>query len=67
MNIAATTEPVAAIPGNARLEQETVYPPRLWLSIIAAWTRHLDRRIEEDLRWLDHPGALEDFRRASRG
>ena len=55
MNIAATTEPVAAIPGNARLDNRPPYPPRLWLSMIAAWTRHLDRRIEEDLRWLIIP------------
>ncbi len=40
---------------------------RLWPSLTAAWTRRLDRRIEDDLQGLDHAGVLEDFRRASRG
>jgi hypothetical protein len=67
MSIAATTDPVAAMRPDERPEEEATGPSRLWSSLIAVWTRHLDRRIEADLRWLDHAGALEDFRSASRG
>jgi hypothetical protein len=67
MNIAATKVPVAIIPATARAELANAQGSGLWPSLIAAWTRRLDRRIEDDLRWLDHPGALEDHRRASRG
>lgn len=66
MSIAATTDPVAAMRPDER-PQEVARPSRVWSSLIAVWTRHLDRRIEDDLRWLDHAGALEDFRSASRG
>ena len=67
MDIAATTVPVATIRATARPERASAHRSRLWPSLIAAWTRRLDRRIEDDLRWLDHAGALEDLRRASRG
>ncbi len=66
MSIAATTCPVAAtMLADARLEVETARPAQLWPSLIAAWTRRMDRRIEDDLRWLDR--APEDFRSASHG
>jgi hypothetical protein len=39
----------------------------LWPSLSGAWTRRLEQRIEDDLRWLGHTGVLEDFRSASRG
>jgi hypothetical protein len=68
MSTAATTGlAAAAVPADARSEPETVHLSRLWPHLMAAWARRLDRRIEDDLRWLDHPGALEDFRSASRG
>jgi hypothetical protein len=66
MDIAATTDPLAAIRVNARPKDAAARPSRLWSSLVAVWTRHLDRQIEDDLRWLDHAGALEDFRSASR-
>jgi hypothetical protein len=40
---------------------------RLWRSLLARWTGRLERRIEADLQWLDHPGVREDYRGASRG
>jgi hypothetical protein len=68
MSISATACPAAAaIHANARLEGAPARPSRLWPSLIAAWTRGIDRRIEDDLRWLDHASVLEDFRSASRG
>ncbi len=66
MDIAAPTD-LATIPATARLERETARRSRLWPSLTALWMRRLDQRIEDDLRWLDHGGSLEDFRRASRG
>jgi len=39
----------------------------LWQRLSDAWLRRLERRIEHDLRWLDHDGVSADFRRASRG
>jgi hypothetical protein len=67
MDIATTTDSLTAARAPARLERVTVHPSRLWPALIAAWTRHLDRRVEIDVRRLDHAGALEDFRSASRG
>ena len=67
MDIAAPTD---RSPPSVRLRgwsDETAHRSRLWPSLTAVWTRRLDQRIEDDLRWLDHGGALEDFRRASRG
>jgi hypothetical protein len=67
MSIAATSDPAAVMRADARLEDATARPSRLWSLLIAGWSRRLDRQIEDDLRWLDHAGALEDFRSASRG
>jgi hypothetical protein len=67
MSIAETASPAATtIHANAWLAAAPAPPSALWPSLIAAWTRRLDRRIEDDLRWLDHAGVREDFRSASR-
>ena len=67
MGTAAITDPVTAVRANARLQREAAQPLRLWPSLLAAWTRRLDQRIDDNLRWLDHDGVREDFRRAKRG
>ena len=67
MDTAAPTDQVATIGATARLARETANRTRLWPSLTSVWTRRLDQRIANDLSWLDHGGALEDFRRASRG
>jgi hypothetical protein len=67
MGIAAATNAVSVTATHTRPEQENAGLARLWPSLIAAWTRRLDRRIEDDLRWLDHAGVLDDFRRATHG
>ena len=54
------TAPIAASRAKARLERVTDSPLRLWPSLTAAWTRRLDRRIEDDLRWLDPGPSVED-------
>ena len=48
---------------SARPERERGRPSRLWSSLVAGWTRHLDRRIDEDLRWFDLADSREDIRR----
>ena len=65
MNVTATAEQAVAVEASAHPEQSP-RPSRLWPQLIATWTRRLDRRIEQDLLWLDHGGLLEDFRSASR-
>ena len=65
MNVTATAEQVTAVQTGAH-PQQSARTSRLWPQLIATWTRRLDRRIEQDLRWLDHGGLLEDFRSASR-
>jgi hypothetical protein len=65
MNVTATAEQVAAVQTSAHQKRQDTRPSRLWPQLIAAWTSRLDRRIEQDLRWLDHGGVIEDFRRAS--
>jgi hypothetical protein len=67
MQASITGNSVTAMPANAQPERGTANPPRLWSSLVAAWTRRLDRQIEQELRWLDHGGVMEDFRSASRG
>lgn len=67
MDIAAATDPVAPVHADAPPERDTPDPPRLWPSLIAGWMRHLDRRIDEDMRWFDHAGATKEIRRASGG
>jgi hypothetical protein len=66
MNISATTASLAAVGANTRPVQATARTMRLWPSLTAAWTRRLDQRIEDDLRWLDHAGVMADFRSTSR-
>lgn len=65
MQSAATAHSSSAVLADTALKQDGILRPRLWPSLTAAWMRRLDRRIEQDLCWLDHTGALEDFRRAS--
>ena len=67
MDITATKDRAATSRPPAWVERETASPSGLWPSLLAVWTRRLDQQIEDDLRWLDHAGAQEDFRRASRG
>lgn len=57
----------AAIRADLLLRREAAQPRRLWPWLLAAWTRRLDQRIDDNLRWLDHNGVREDFRRAKRG
>jgi hypothetical protein len=66
MNVTATAEQVATVQASAGPKRQSPRLSRLWPQLIATWTRRLDRRIEQDLRWLDHSGLLEDFRSASR-
>jgi hypothetical protein len=66
MNVTATAEQVATVRASAQPKRPNTRPSRLWPQLIAAWTSRLDRRIEQDLCWLDHGGVIEDFRRASR-
>ena len=67
MDIARTADPAAAACVSALPERQRGRPSWLWPSLVAGWTRHLDRRIEDDLRWFDLAGSREDIRRASRG
>jgi hypothetical protein len=66
MNIALTTD-FTAMGAKVRPEHAPARTMRLWPSLSAAWTRHLEQRIEDDLNWLGHTGVLEDFRSASHG
>ena len=61
MDIAAPTDQVATIACDARLARETASRSRLWPSLTAAWTRRLDQRIDDDLSWFDHGGALRGY------
>ena len=65
--ITITVVPVDAMHANLKWEQGTTGLTRLWRSLIAKWTGRLERPIEADLDWLDHPGVREDFRGATRG
>ena len=67
METAAITDPVEALRADARRDGATGTASRLWPSMIIAWTLRLDRRIEDDICWVDYAGALKDFRSASRG
>ncbi len=67
MSTAVIAAPIVASRANARPEQAAVRSMGLWPSLSEAWTRRLEQRIEDDLRWLGHTGVLEDFRSASRG
>jgi hypothetical protein len=67
MHIAAGTAPIANGRAAAPLEHVTANPLRLWPSLTAAWMRHLDRRIDDDLRWFDARSTRDEFRSASRG
>jgi hypothetical protein len=67
MGVSAISHPLSAGGAPARREWALSRPWRLWPALIARWTQRLDRQIEKDLRWLDHPGVLDDYRRASRG
>ena len=55
---------IIAIRATVRLVRAAPGPVRLCRVLVDAWLRHLERRIEDDLRWLDHDGVSEDFRRA---
>jgi hypothetical protein len=66
MDMNPTADPATAC-AHAGLERERGHPSRLWSSLVAGWTRHLDRQIEEDLRWFDIAGPREDIRGTSRG
>ena len=62
---------ITVVPADAmhasRERQGTTGLTRLWRSLIARWTRRLDRQIVADLDWLDHPGVRDDFRGATHG
>jgi hypothetical protein len=59
--------PIIAIRATVRLVRAAPGPVRLCRVLVDAWLRRLERRIVDDLRWLDHDGLREDFRRSSRG
>jgi hypothetical protein len=67
MNVSAMASSGAMAQATVRLEPQAARPSGLWSSLAMAWTRRLDRRVEEDLCWLGHSGVLEDFQRASCG
>lgn len=67
MSMSATTNALAAASEAARRDRDVFATRRLWPSLLLWWTQRLDARIEQDLRWLDHAGVLDDHRRASRG
>jgi hypothetical protein len=66
MDVTPTADPAGACT-QVRPERERGRPSRLWSSLVAGWTRHLDRRIDEDLRWFDITDSREDIRGTSRG
>lgn len=63
--MSATTDPIVAIHAVACWEREKPMPARLWRSLSERWLHRLDRRVADDVRWLEHDGVLEDVRRAS--
>jgi hypothetical protein len=65
--ITVTVVPTEAMHANRRPDQGATGLTLLWRALIARWTGRLERRIEMDLQWLDHPGVLDDYRGASRG
>lgn len=64
--ITITVVPADAMHADPRRERGATGLTRLWRSLIARWTGRMERRIEADLRWLDHPGVLDDHRGAFR-
>lgn len=67
MGVSATSHSLIAAGTQARRAWGAPFPFRPWSALITRWTQRLDRQIEADLRWLDHPGVLDDYRSASRG
>jgi hypothetical protein len=67
MAVSAVPDPLAGGRPTAQRDAQPSSPLRLWPALFAKWTERLDRRIEADLRWLDHTGVLEDCRRSSGG
>ena len=65
--ITITVVPADAMHVIPRQERGAGGLTRLWRSLIARRAGRLERRIEADLEWLDHPGIREDFRGASHG
>jgi hypothetical protein len=65
--ITITVVPADAMDADPRRNRGATGLTRLWRSLLARWTGRLERRIEADLQWLDHPGVREDYRGASRG
>jgi hypothetical protein len=67
MHIAAGTARIANGRAGAPLDRVTASPLRLWPSLTAAWMRHLDRRIDDDLSWFDPRSTSDEIRSAPRG
>ena len=63
MDIAANAASVTVV----RSTWKPVRREALWPSLASVWTRHLDRRVEQDVHRLDHPGVLADMQEALHG
>jgi hypothetical protein len=66
MDFAAIMDPARTARAHVPPQGTAARRVALWPSLIAEWTRHLDRQIENELRWMDRAGAEEDSRSASR-
>ncbi|HME20920.1 MAG TPA: hypothetical protein VKI44_06100 [Acetobacteraceae bacterium] len=67
MQVSIAGNPLVAFRATVSRVRGTPLPERLRRVLVDARLRRLERRIEDDLRRLDHDGVSEDYRRASRG
>ena len=67
MQVSIAVNPIIALRGTVSRVRATPLPARFWRILVDARRGRLERRIEEHLRWLDHDGVSEDYRRAKRG
>ena len=65
MQVAAVSDPIAAIRNEYRRRRGVSLPTKVSRALANAWQSHQARQLEDVLRWVDHEGVWQDFRRAS--